>query len=333
MTFANIEYFFLLLLLIPYILWYFMSRKKREPSMKIFDIKALKYARKSWKIYLIHIPFVLRLLTFVMIVCVLARPQTSNSWKDTEVEGIDIMLSIDVSTSMLAEDLKPNRIEATRNVVTEFISGRPNDNIGITVFAGEAFTQCPMTTDHAILLNMFKDVGCELVLRGLIEDRTAIGMGLSNSISRLKDSKAKSKVIILLTDGVNNCGDISPLTAAEIAKKFGIRIYTIGVGTNGEAPYPYPLPGGGVHYIRTKVEIDNETLTQIAEMTDGKFYRATSNKKLKQIYHDIDRLEKTKLNVKNYSKRYEAYQLFGIIALLSFFFEIILRVFILRRIP
>lgn len=301
--------------------------------MKVFDTTALKYARKSWKIYLIHVPFVLRLLTFVMIVCVLARPQTRNSWKNTEVEGIDIMLSIDVSTSMLAEDLKPNRIEATRNVVTEFISGRPNDNIGITVFAGEAFTQCPMTTDHAILLNMFKDVGCELVLRGLIEDRTAIGMGLSNSISRLKDSKSKSKVIILLTDGVNNCGDISPLTAAEIAKKFGIRIYTIGVGTNGEAPYPYPLPGGGVHYIRTKVEIDNQTLTQIADMTDGKFYRATSNKKLKQIYHDIDRLEKTKLNVKNYSKRYEAYQLFGLIALLSFFLEIILRVFILRRIP
>ncbi|MEG1580735.1 MAG: VWA domain-containing protein, partial [Bacteroidaceae bacterium] len=209
----------------------------------------------------------------------------------------------------------------------------PNDNIGITVFAGEAFTQCPMTTDHTVLLNLFKNVSCDLVLRGLIEDRTAIGMGLANSISRLKDSKAKSKTIILLTDGINNRGDISPLTAAEIAKKFGIRIYTIGVGTNGEAPYPYPLPGGGIHYINTKVEIDTRTLTAIAEMTDGQFYRATSNKRLAQIYQDIDKLEKTKLHVKNYSKRYESYQLFGLIAMFSLLLELFLRVVVLRRLP
>ena len=240
MIFANIEYLFLLLLLIPYIVWYFMRRKKTEPTLQVSTTRMYMNARRSWKLYLLHAPFLLRIAAFVMIVLVLARPQTTDNWQNTEIEGIDIMMAVDVSTSMLAEDLKPNRLEAAKQVASEFINGRPNDNIGLTIFAGEAFTQCPLTVDHAVLLNLFHSIKGDIAQRGLIEDGTAIGMGLANAISRLKDSKAKSKVIILLTDGSNNRGDISPLTAAEIAKQFGIRVYTIGVGTNGTAPYPMP---------------------------------------------------------------------------------------------
>ena len=327
MTFANIEYFFLLLLLIPYILWYVLKNKKKEPTLLVSDTTAYRYAPKSYKNHLIHVPFILRLFTFVMVIIILARPQTSNSWKNTQVEGIDIMLAVDVSTSMLAEDLKPNRLEAAKDVAAEFINGRPNDNIGITLFAGESFTQCPLTVDHAVLLNLIKDVKC-----GLIEDGTAVGMGIANAVTRLKDSKAKSKVIILLTDGTNNAGDISPLTAAEIAKSFGIRVYTIGVGTNGLAPYPMPV-AGGVQYLNVPVEIDTKTLAAIAGKTDGEFYRATDNKKLEDVYKDIDKLEKTKLNVKQYSKRYEAYALFAWLAAVALLLEILLRMTILKKIP
>ena len=327
MTFANIEYFFLLLLLIPYILWYVLKNKKKEPTLLVSDTTAYRYAPKSYKNHLIHVPFILRLFTFVMVIIILARPQTSNSWKNTQVEGIDIMLAVDVSTSMLAEDLKPNRLEAAKDVAAEFINGRPNDNIGITLFAGESFTQCPLTVDHAVLLNLLKDMKC-----GLIEDGTAIGMGIANAVTRLKDSKAKSKVIILLTDGVNNKGDISPLTAAEIAKSFGIRVYTIGVGTNGMAPYPYPV-GGTVQYVNMPVEIDEKTLTQIAGTTEGNYFRATSNSKLKEVYEEIDKLEKTKLNVKEYSKRQEEYRWFALAAFLCVLLEVLLRNSILKKIP
>ena len=267
-----------------------------------------------------------------MIVIVLCRPQTSNSWSDKTIEGIDIMLCVDISTSMLAEDLTPNRIEAAKKVAAEFIAGRPNDNIGLTIFSGESFTQCPMTTDHAVLLNLFQSVSCDMVQRGLMDDGTAIGMGLANSITRLKDSKAKSKVIILLTDGSNNAGDISPLTAAEIAKSFGIRIYTIGVGTNGTARYPYPV-GGRIEYINIPVEIDEKTLASIARTTDGEFYRATNNAKLREVYQEIDKLEKTKMNVKQYSKRYEAFALFALLACLFLLLELLLRETILKKIP
>ena len=267
-----------------------------------------------------------------MIILVLARPQTHNSWKHENVEGIDIMLAMDVSTSMLAEDLKPNRIEAAKAVAAEFIAGRPNDNIGLTIFAGEAFTQCPITTDHQSLLNLLQNVRTDIAARGLIQDGTAIGMGLANAVSRLKDSKAKSKVVILLTDGSNNMGDISPMTAAEIAKSLGIRVYTIGVGTNRMAPYPMPV-AGGVQYVNIPVEIDTQTLSDIAATTDADFHRATNTSQLKQIYRSIDKLEKTKLNVKKYSKKYEAYQPFAIVAVLSLLLEILLRVTVLRRIP
>lgn len=300
--------------------------------MLMSDTLAYRYAPKSWKMKLINLPMVLRCLAFIFIVIVMARPQTHTSWGNKQVEGIDIMLAMDVSTSMLAEDLKPNRLEAAKNVASEFISDRPNDNIGLTIFAGEAFTQCPMTTDHASLINMLRSVRTDIAARGLISDGTAIGMGLANAVSRLKDSKAKSKVVILLTDGSNNMGDISPLTSAQIAKSLGIRVYTIGVGTNKVAPYPMPV-AGGVQYVNIPVEIDSKTLKNIAETTDGNYYRATSNNQLKQIYKDIDKLEKSKIDMKKYSKFYEAYQPFAIIALLILLCEVILRTVVFRRIP
>lgn len=332
MEFASKGYFLLLLLLIPYILWYFMYRKKTEPTMRMADTKVYQYAPKSMRVRLIHLPMVLRCVAFTLIVIVMARPQTHNSWDNKTVEGIDIMLAMDVSTSMLAEDLKPNRMEAAKNVAHEFISGRPNDNIGLTIFAGEAFTQCPMTTDHGSLLRLLQDTRTDIAARGLIDDGTAVGMGLVNAVSRLKDSKAKSKVVILLTDGSNNTGDISPMTAAEIAKSLGIRVYTIGVGTNKVAPYPMPV-ADGVQYVNIPVEIDTQTLKEIAHTTDGNFYRATSTAELKKIYQDIDKLEKTKMSVKHYAKRYEAYQPFALAALVVLLLEVLLRITWFRRIP
>lgn len=327
MIFANIEYLFLLILLIPYIVWYMMRRKRNEATLQVSDAHVYAHTPRSYKIYLLHAPFVLRLLALAAVIFVLARPQTTNSWQNSEIEGIDIMLAIDISTSMLAEDLKPNRLEAAKDVAAEFINGRPNDNIGITLFAGESFTQCPLTTDHAVLLNLFQSIK-----PGIIEDGTAIGMGIANAVTRLKDSKAKSKVVILLTDGTNNRGDISPLTAAEIAKSFGIRVYTIGVGTNGTAPYPYPTVSG-IQYRNIPVEIDEKVLTQIAGVTDANYYRATSNSKLKEVYEQIDQLEKTKLNVKEYSKRQEEYRIFALIAFICVLLEILLRNSILKKIP
>ena len=332
MEFANKEYLLLLLLIIPYLIWYVMYRKKTEPTMRMSDTYAFRYAPRSWKVTLMPLSMLLRILAFTMIVLVLARPQTHNSWSNKSIEGIDIMLAMDVSTSMLAEDLKPNRIEAAKQVASEFIAGRPDDNIGLSIFAGEAFTQCPMTTDHASLLNMLQNVRTDIAARGLIEDGTAIGMGLANAVSRLKESKAKSKVVILLTDGSNNRGDISPMTAAEIARSLGIRVYTIGVGTNNVAPYPMPV-AGGVQYVNIPVEIDTKTLSEIAAATEGDFYRATNTKELRNIYKEIDQLEKSKLNVKTFSKRYEAYQPFALVAILALLLEILLRITIFRRIP
>jgi Ca-activated chloride channel family protein len=327
MVFANIEYLFLLLLIVPYVVWYVMRHNKSQASMQVSDTRMYAHAPKSYKNYLIHAPFVLRVLAVALVILVLARPQTTNRWQNSEIEGIDIMMAIDVSTSMLAEDLKPNRLEAAKEVASQFISGRPNDNIGITVFAGETYTQCPLTVDHAVLLNMINNVQC-----GLIEDGTAVGMGIANAVTRLKDSKAKSKVIILLTDGTNNRGEISPLTAAEIAKSFGIRVYTIGVGTKDMAPYPYPVVNTVV-YRQMVVDIDENTLTQIAGTTDGNYFRATSNTKLKEVYEEIDKLEKTKLNVKEYSTRQECFQWFALAALLCVLAELLLRNTILKKIP
>ena len=334
MIFANKEYFLLLLLAVPYILWYFLYRRKTEPTMRMSDTHAYRFTSKSWRQRLIHLPMLLRLLAFTMVVVVLARPRTHNSWGERSVEGIDIMLAMDVSTSMLAMDMSPspNRLEAAKEVAAEFISGRPDDNIGLTIFAGEAFTQCPMTTDHAALLNLLHNVRTDIAQRGLIQDGTAIGMGLANAVGRLKDSPTKSKVVILLTDGSNNQGDISPMTAAEIARSFNIRVYTIGVGTNKTARYPISV-GGTVQYVNMPAEIDTETLRNIAATTDGNFYRATNTAELKKIYKDIDQLERTKFDVQRFSRRYEGFLPFIIGAALALIIEILLRTTLLRRIP
>ena len=332
MEFVNKEYFILLTLLIPYIIWYWRNRKHSEPTMRVSTVVAYYKAPKSWRQRIVHTPMFLRCLAFVMIVCVMARPQTRNSWDNKSVEGIDIMLAMDVSTSMLAEDLKPNRLEAAKNVAAEFVAGRPNDNIGLTIFAGESFTQCPMTTDHASPLNLLGSVRTDIAARGIISDGTAIGMGLANAVSRLKESKAKSKVVILLTDGSNNMGDISPMTGAEIAHSLGVRVYTIAVGTNKVAPYPVPV-AGGIQYVNMPVEIDTKTLSEIAQITNANSYCATNNRELSQIYKDIDKLEKTKMDVKRFSKHYEAYQPFAIVALFLLVAEFLLRFTVLRRIP
>ena len=338
MEFANKEYLFLLLLIIPYIVWYVMFRKKSEPTIQMADTYAFRFTERSWKVMLMPVQLFLRILAFTMLVVVLARPQTHDAMQNENIEGIDIMLAMDVSTSMLAEDLRDdarditNRMEAAKAVAAEFIAGRPNDNIGLTIFAGEAFTQCPMTIDHASLLSLLHNVRTDIAARGLIEDGTAIGMGLANAVSRLKDSKAKSRVVILLTDGSNNRGDLSPMTSAEIAQSLGVRVYTIGVGTNGTARYPLSV-GGCVQYIQVPVEIDTKTLTDIANTTNGKFYRARNAEELREIYHEIDKLEKSKIEVLRYSRRYEDYQKYGLIALGALLLEILLRITIFRRIP
>lgn len=335
MEFSQPIYFLLLLLLIPYILWYLLWRnrgkRKMEASMTISDSFAYRKAPVGIRVRMLHLPMILRCAAFALIVTAMARPQTHNAWDERTVEGIDIMLAMDVSTSMLAEDLSPNRMEAAKQVAAEFIADRHDDNIGLTIFAGEAFTQCPMTTDHTSLLNLLKGVRTDIAAKGLIQDGTAIGMGLANAVSRLKDSKAKSKVVILLTDGSNNMGDISPMTAAQIAKSLGVRVYTIGVGTNKVARYPMPV-AGGVQYVNIPVEIDTKTLRSIATTSDGNYYRATNNKELRRIYKDIDQLEKSRLNVKKFSKRYEAFQPFALAALLLLLVEILLRLTVLRKI-
>ena len=326
MEFGNKEYLLLLLLLIPYILWYFLYKRKKEPAMRMSDTYAYQYAAKSWRVRLINLPMILRCLAYTMVVIVLARPM------NRVVEGIDVMLAMDISVSMLAEDVRPNRLEVAKDVASDFISDRPTDNIGLTIFAGEAFTQCPMTTDHQSLQNILHNVRTDIAANGLIEPGTAIGMGLANAVTRLKDSKTKSKVIILLTDGSNNVGEISPLTADEIAKSYGIRVYTIGLGTNKASRYPITV-NGTTQYVVSQGEIDYKTLQNIALTTNGGFYRATNRKELANIYKDIDTLEKTRFNSQGYAKSFERYQPFALAAFILLLLEVVLRVTVYRRIP
>lgn len=332
MTFAQPLCFLLFLPLIAYIVWYILRSSRTEPSLQVSTTSMYDDMPKNWTLYLRHLPFVLRVAALSLLIIVLAQPQTTENWQNQDVEGIDIMLAVDVSTSMLAEDLKPNRLEAAKQVASEFISGRPNDNIGLTIFAGQSFTQSPLTTDHVMLMSIFNNVKCDIVTNGLLEDGTAIGDGIANAVTRLRESKAKSKVIILLTDGSNNKGEISPLTAAEIAKTFGIRVYTIGVGSNGTAPYPVKTYAG-TQYVNVPVEIDENTLQQIASTSNGQYYRATSNSKLKEVYEEIDKLERTKLNVKKFSRRNEEFQPFALAAILCLLLEILLRLTVLRKVP
>ena len=334
MEFVNKEYLLLLLLIIPYIIWYVMFRKKSEPTLRLATTQPFHKAPRSWRVALMPVLPLLRVLAFVMLVLAMARPQLSDTTETRSVEGVDIMLVVDVSTSMLSKDLEPNRIEAARKVASEFISDRHDDQIGLTVFGGEAFTQCPMTLDHAALLSMLNQLDTDYILQGLLDNgATAIGMGLVSAINRLKSSQAKSKVIILLTDGSNNTGDILPQKAAEMAKSKGIKVYTIGVGTNGTALSPAAIVGGQIRYLRMPVEIDTETLEAIAAMTDGKFYRATNNDELKRIYKDIDSLEKSKFDVQTFVKREDVFQKFVIGALIALLLEVLLRITLFRRIP
>lgn len=330
MNFLAPEYFLLSIPIALYVLWAFFS-KDRETTLSVSNIQNFQKMPPSLRVRLLSLPVFLRTFALLSVMMMLARPVGKISWHNTEVEGIDIMLAIDVSTSMLAEDLKPNRIESAKAVAKEFVNNRKYDNIGLTLFAADAFTQCPLTIDHNVLQGFLQNATCNMALHGLINDGTAIGMGIMNAISRLQKSKAKSKVIILLTDGSNNQGDVSPLTAAEVAKSFGIRIYTIGVGAKGMAPYPYPLPGGGVHYVLLPSDVEEGPLQEIASLTNGTFYRATSSEELRKIYRDIDRLERTKFNARKYDTRYELFQYFAAVALLFLFLELLLKAMWLRR--
>ena len=327
MNFVHPLYFLLLLLLIPMIGWYIYKLRKSQASIQLSSIEGFDDAPKTFRVYLRHVPFILRIGAVTFLIIALARPQTMDKWSSTTTEGIDIVMSLDISSSMLAMDLQPNRLEAAKEVAASFINGRPNDNIGLVIFAKESFTQCPLTLDHAVLLNLLKDVKC-----GMLEDMTAIGHGLATAVSRLKESKAKSKVIILLTDGSNNAGEIAPMTAAEIAKTFGVRVYTIAVGTNGQAPYPAQT-AMGTKIIQIPVEIDEKILTQIAQLTGGQYFRATNNRALQEIYREIDQMEKMKISTQEYSKKYEEYAYFAGIALALFLLELLLRYALLKNIP
>ena len=327
MIFANPTYLHLLWLLIPLIGWYIWKMRKTQASMQISSSQAFTSKTTTLKVYLRHLPFVFRTTAIAFLIVVLARPQSTDSWQNINTEGIDIMMVLDISSSMLARDFRPNRLEAAKDVAAAFINGRPNDNIGLVVFASESFTQCPLTTDHTILLNLFKDIQCFM-----IEDGTAIGLGLANAVSRLKDSQAISKVIILLTDGVNNTGEIAPITAAEIAAAFGIRVYTIGVGTMGEAPYPYQT-AFGTQMRNISVEIDEPTMNQISIATGGQYFRATDNASLRRIYAEIDQLEKTKISVQEYSKRQEEYKNIALIVFGLLLLELLLRYTLFKKIP
>lgn len=318
---------YLLLLIIPAILWYVLRDRYSKASLQFSSLEAFRNSRISIRQYLRHLLLVFRIFAFALLIIVLARPQSTEHWQDITTEGIDIMIALDISSSMLARDFQPDRLEASKDVATEFISGRPNDRIGLVVFAGESFTQCPLTSDHSVLINFFQDVES-----GMIEDGTAIGNGLATSISRLKDSKAISKVIILLTDGVNNRGEIAPKTAAEIAKTFGIRVYTVGVGSMGMAPYPVNT-AFGIKYQNMKVEIDEKVLKEVALATDGRYFRATNNRKLKEIYEQIDQLEKSKIEVKEVSRRKEEFASFALIAFFLLVAEGLFRILLFRALP
>jgi len=328
MNFASPEYLFLLLLLLPITGWYIYEMHKSDASVQLSDTSSLSTQPKSFRIWLLHVPFALRFATICLLSIALARPQSSRvGGRDESTEGIDIMMALDVSGTMLAEDFKPNRLEAAKAVASDFVMDRPNDQMGLVVFAGESFTQCPLTTDQKVLVDLIQSVQF-----GTIEDGTAIGLGLANAVNRMKDSKTKSKVIILLTDGSNNRGDIDPMTAAEIAQTFKIRVYTIGIGSYGKARVPIQTPYG-VQYTMLDSEFDEGTLRRIAETTNGQYFRATDNTDLREIYEQIDQLEKTKLRVREYSRSHkENFMPFLIAAIACLGLEILLRHFVLRTI-
>ena len=322
--FANPKLLWLLLLVPALIVWYILRHKKQEASLSFSDLKGFVKLPKTWKAYLRHLLFALKMAALALLIVALARPQSSSTNSTSNIEGIDIVMAMDVSGSMLARDLKPDRLTAAKNVASDFVKGRPGDRMGLVIFSGETFTQVPLTTDHGVMLNMLAEMK-----NGLIEDGTAIGDGLATAISRLKDSEAISKVVILLTDGMNNAGSVDPYTAAEIAKLYGIRVYTIGVGSYGTAPYPVQTPFG-TQMQQMKVEIDEKLLSSVAGMTGGKYFRATSNQKLDEIYDEIDKLERSKIEVTEFRRLHEEFYPLVAWALALLLFEFLLRKTIFR---
>ena len=298
----------------------------RRPHLRVPDIKFWKAGGRSVLGVIRHLPFLLRTIALVMIIIAIARPRSSTKMDKIDTEGIDIVLAMDVSTSMLARDFTPDRISAAKDIAIEFISQRPSDRMGIVVFAGESYTQCPLTTDRETLINLMKEIET-----GLIEDGTAIGNGLATAVARMQNSDAKSRVVILLTDGVNNSGEITPQTAADIAKTYGIRVYTIGVGANGTAPYPVMTPWG-VQMQNVEVEIDENLLKNIAETTGGRYFRATDNTKLSEIYSEINKMEKARTTIDSFPIYKELFTGFALIALACLLLEVLIS-FILRRLP
>lgn len=327
MHFANLEYLLGLAIIPILVVWYVYSFKKSKPSLTFSVTPILESFPKSFKQRAYHILFVLKMLALASFIMALARPQTSSSKQDIEMQGIDIIVCLDVSTSMLAADFKPNRLEVSKDVAMEFIDGRPNDRIGLVVFSGEAFTQCPSTTDHGVLKSLFLSVRT-----GLIEDGTAIGDGLATAVNRLKNSEAISKVIILLTDGANNRGRIAPDDVASIAADRGIRIYTIGIGSLGQVPYPVQTPFG-TQYQYVEVPIDETLLKNIASLSGGEYFRATSKKKLESIYAEIDKMEKTKIDVSVYHRVHDEYLAFVLLGILLLILEVLLRYFYFKSTP
>lgn len=325
--FANPGYLYLLIIIPLLGVWYWYKHIHDQAKLQVSETKAFESGSLSVKQILYFGLYLFRVVAIALLIVALARPQTHMRRHDVTIEGIDIVLALDVSGSMLAMDLKPDRLEAAKEVAKEFISGRENDRFGLVIFSGESFTQCPLTTDHRVVKNLFKEVKS-----GMIEDGTAIGDGLATAVSRLKESTAVSKVIILLTDGVNNTGSVDPLSAAEIAKVYGVRIYTIGVGTMGKAPYPMQTPYG-IQTQYVDVKIDEQLLQQVAEMTEGRYFRATSNKKLRDIYAEIDKLEKSKIDVAEIERTKEEFFPYALIAFILIGLEIIFRYTVFRSVP
>ena len=327
MEFLHPEYLYLLLLIIPLMVWYVLRLSKTQASFKLASTSAFAGMKSDLRVYMRHLPFALRLISIALVIVVIARPQSVNRWEETETQGIDIVMALDVSGSMLAQDLQPDRLQAAKKVAAEFITDRPNDNIGLVIFAGESFTQCPLTTDHKVLLNLLNEIEF-----GMIEDNTAIGLGLATSVNRLKDSGSESRVVILLTDGTNNSGQIAPLTAADLARSYGIRVYTVGVGTKGMAPTPMNTPYG-IRMQNMRVDIDEKTLTEIAAMTGGQYFRAQDTEGLRQVYDEIDEMEKYLISVQNVTRRKELFLPFALAALGLILLELLLRRTWLRSVP
>lgn len=328
MLLAHPGYLWLFLTYVPLIAWYIYKHRTLHPTMAMSTTAPFAKLPRTFKSYLLHLLFILQLAVIGCVIVILARPQTRDSWNTSSVEGTDIVLAMDISTSMLARDFKPDRFESAKEVASKFVAGRDGDNIGVVIFAAESFTAIPMTTDRSMIANYIKDIKM-----GMLQDGTAIGDGLATSINRIKDGKAKSKSIILLTDGSNNTGNVAPITAAEIAKQLGIKVYTIGIGTNGTAPYPQENMFGRIEYVNLPVVIDEATLRTIAETTGGKYFRATGNNVLKEIFAEIDRLEKTKMDLRNFTSTEDDYLPWAIAALGLFGLIVLLRYTLLRTIP